>query len=441
MGYLRRVPASLRNASTPGRRDGWRLRLIVCTVKAGRGAPPEARDGAVPLAPSTAEEAVNLGLSLYKKKKVTEALAAFDGAMALGPSSEEAQAALFNKACCHATRGEGRAAQVALRDALGKHGLPFSTILSDPDLAPFRALPEFRALQEEARKGGADIGDSFRRDLKLISEVQAPFRGVRKFLYLGGTAAAAIGTLFTGPQLVRALAGGEGAPPLVQTAFNMVVNVGGAAALVALFRWDQRQEEAQMARVSRDETLSRLPLRLGAGGRVAELAQLRGSSRPIILAGRRESVEAALKAAERWRKELLDRGALLVPLVWRNAEPAAPAASRQRKGFGAAALPPTPAAGNIAGDLDDFEARAKEVAGRALTSLERRSKAEAVSPGEWELWVREQQEAQGLAPGEDVYIVLRLDGRIRASGRGMPNWAELTKDLPVLENILSKLER
>lgn len=32
-------------------------------------------------------------------------------------------------------------------------------------------------------------------------------------------------------------------------------------------------------------------------------------------------------------------------------------------------------------------------------------------------WVREQQESEGVTPGEDVYIVLRLDGRVRKSGR------------------------
>jgi len=36
-----------------------------------------------------------------------------------------------------------------LKEALAKYDLRFSVILSDPDLAPFRALPEFRELQEE----------------------------------------------------------------------------------------------------------------------------------------------------------------------------------------------------------------------------------------------------------------------------------------------------
>ena len=50
--------------------------------------------------------------------------------------------------------------------------------------------------------------------------------------------------------------------------------------LLALFLWEQRQEEEQLARVSRDETLSRLPLRLQSG-KVVELVQMRGTTRPV----------------------------------------------------------------------------------------------------------------------------------------------------------------
>ena len=32
-------------------------------------------------------------------------------------------------------------------------------------------------------------------------------------------------------------------------------------------------------------------------------------------------------------------------------------------------------------------------------------------------WVNEQQASEGVTPGEDVYVVLRLDGRVRKSGR------------------------
>lgn len=82
----------------------------------------------------------------------------------------------------------------------------------------------------QALRGGEDIGSGFRRDLKLISEVQAPFRGVRRFFYVALTAAAGISTFFTIPRLVLAVRGGDGAPDLLETAGNAAINIGGKLA-------------------------------------------------------------------------------------------------------------------------------------------------------------------------------------------------------------------
>ncbi|KAL3827841.1 hypothetical protein ACJIZ3_016643 [Penstemon smallii] len=177
-------------------------------------------------APPTAESCVNLGLSLFARGRVKDALAQFETALSLDPNPVESQAALYNKACCHAYRGEGKKAADALRTALKEYGLKFGTILNDPDLASFRAMPEFKELQEEARLGGEDIGYSFRRDLKLISEVQAPFRGVRRFFYVAFTAAAGISLFLTIPRLFLAIKGGENAPNLLETSGNAAINIG-----------------------------------------------------------------------------------------------------------------------------------------------------------------------------------------------------------------------
>lgn len=79
----------------------------------------------------------------------------------------------------------------------------------------------------QAKLGGEDIGYSFRRDLKLISEVQAPFRGVRRFFYVAFSAAAGISLLFTIPRLFHAIRGGDDAPDLWETAGNAAINIGG----------------------------------------------------------------------------------------------------------------------------------------------------------------------------------------------------------------------
>lgn len=350
----------------------------------------------------------------------------------MNPNPIEAQAALYNKACCHAYRGEGKKAADCLRTALREYNLKFGTILNDPDLASFRALPEFKELQEEARLGGEDIGYSFRRDLKLISEVQAPFRGIRRFFYVAFSAAAGISTFFTVPRLFRAIQGGEGAPDLLETAGNVAVNIGGIVVLVALFLWDNKKEEEQISQITRNETLSRLPVRLSTN-RIVELVQLRDTARPVILAGKKETVSLAMRTAERFRTELLKRGVLLVPIIWGDGK----GPQLEKKGFGIAERAPAtlPSIG------DDFENRAQSVTAKSRLKAEVRFKAEAVSPAEWERWIKDQQKSEGVTPGEDVYIILRLDGRIRRSGKGMPDWSQILKELPEMEAFLSKLER
>lgn len=312
------------------------------------------------------------------------------------------------------------------------YNLKFGTILNDPDLASFRASPEFKELQEEARLGGEDIGSSFRRDLKLISEVQAPFRGVRRFFYLAFTAAAGISFLFTIPRLFRAIKGGDGAPDLLETAENAAINIGGIIVLVALFFWDNKKEEEQLAQISRDETLSRLPLRLSTN-RVVELVQLRDTVRPVILAGKKDTVSSAIQKAERFRTELLRRGVLLVPVIWGEGQ----STQVEKKGFGVA----TKAATSLPSIGEEFEKRAQSITAKSKLKAEIRFRAEVVSPAEWERWIRDQQKSEAVTPGEDVYIILRLDGRVRRSGKGMPDWQQIIKELPPMEALLSKLER
>ncbi|PKA52718.1 hypothetical protein AXF42_Ash001699 [Apostasia shenzhenica] len=384
-----------------------------------------------PSSSETAESCVKLGLSLFSKGRVNDALMQFENALSLDPNPKEAQAALYNKACCHAYRGERKKAGECLRTALRDYNLKFSTILNDPDLASFRALPEFKELQEEARIGGEDIGYGFRRDLKLISEVQAPFRGVRRFFYVALSAAAGISLFFTVPRLIHAINGGGGASDLWETASNAAINVGGIIVLGGLFFWDNRKEEDQLAQISRDETLSRLPLRLSTN-RIVELVQLRDTARPVILAGDKDTVARAMQKAEQFRTELVKRGVLLIPVIWGiyNKDPV------ERKGFG----PPSKAATALP-SIGDFEKRAQSITAKSRLKAEMRFKAEIISPDEWERWIRDQQKSEGLNPGDAVYIILRLDGRIRRSGKGMPDWLQIVKELPPLEAFLSKLER
>ncbi|KAF2591531.1 hypothetical protein F2Q70_00037918 [Brassica cretica] len=353
-----------------------------------------------------AESCVNTGLDLFKRGRVKDALVQFETALTLDPNPIESQAAYYNKACCHAYRGEGNKAADCLRVALRDYNLKFATILNDPDLASFRALPEFKQLQEEV--------------------LHSP-----SFSYPKEEPAAGISTLFTIPRLIQAVRGGDGAPDLLG---NAAINIGGIVVLLALFIWENKKEEEQMVQITRDETLSRLPLRLSTN-RVVELVQLRDTVRPVILAGKKETVALAMQKADRFRTELLRRGVLLVPVVW--GERKTPEVEKKR-GFGASSKT---AATSLPSIGEDFDTRTQSVVAQSKLKSEIRFKSEVVSPGEWERWIRDQQIAEGVVPGEDVYIILRLDGRVRRSGKGMPDWAEISKELPPMNDVLSKLER
>ena len=82
-------------------------------------------------------------------------------ALELKPSNEERKAALYNAACCYASRDQSEDAVDALREAL-ECGLRYSTILADADLATLRGTPEFAVLKAEVVEGGdADGGGSW----------------------------------------------------------------------------------------------------------------------------------------------------------------------------------------------------------------------------------------------------------------------------------------
>ncbi|KAF7035478.1 hypothetical protein CFC21_046352 [Triticum aestivum] len=392
------------------RRCRRRSSVVLSNASSSPPSPPPSPEKEVEAAP-TAESCVNLGLEFFSKGRVRDALEQFDNALELNPNPTEAQAAFYNKACCHAYREESKKAAECLRIALRDYNLKFGTVLNDPDMAPFRASPEFKELQEEALRGGEDIGSGFRRDLKLISEVQAPFRGVRRFFYVAFIAAAGISTFFTIPRLIFALQGGDGAPDFLETAGNAAINIGGIVVLVALFFWENKKEEEQITNISRNETLSRLP---------------------VILAGSKASVTQAMQRAERYRTDLLKRGVLLIPVIFG----ASLKVQGKPKGFGT-----TRSAASAPSIGGDFEKRTESIAAKSRLRAEVRFKADIVSPEQWESWIRDQQESEGVTPGEDVYIILRLDGRVRRSGRGMPNWNDILKELPRLEDLLSKLER
>eukprot|EP00879_Flechtneria_rotunda_P032067 GHRR01035218.1.p1 GENE.GHRR01035218.1~~GHRR01035218.1.p1 ORF type:complete len:124 (+),score=30.38 GHRR01035218.1:194-565(+) len=63
-----------------------------------------------------------------------------------------------------------------------------------------------------------------------------------------------------------------------------------------------------------------------------------------------------------------------------------------------------------------------------------RWRAAALNPDAWKQWFSDQLAlAPNASPDRGLYVGLRLDGRVRASGMGQPPWARFAVELAPLE--------
>eukprot|EP00958_Prasinococcus_capsulatus_P010327 scaffold1006_cov408-Prasinococcus_capsulatus_cf.AAC.20 len=217
-------------------------------------------------------------------------------------------------------------------------------------MAPLRATAAFSKLRDEVNRGELAEG-GFKRDIELISEARTPFRLLRLFIIGGLDAAALIALIITVPRFISILTQGpgDGDASLLETTKNLVIDLGGVVGLTWLFRWEQRQQQKIVDAVTREETLSRLPVKIAGerGKTIVEVSSLRSSSRPLIIAGPKSKVEEAMKGAERQRTKLLERGIIMIPIPFDQPAEDAPA----QKGFGKGAPSETEVAAEVADEM------------------------------------------------------------------------------------------
>ena len=375
--------------------------------------------------PPSAAAAVEAGLAAFAAGAPADALASFEAAAALAsPGTDEARAAAYNSACALTALGRYADAAAAVVTAVNEHGLKLDVAARDPDLKRLRERREWLDALEVA-KGGVTT----KSVVAARAEARAPFRLARLFLSGGIGAGAAVGLLIILARLAAALKGGEGAPNVTETARNALINTAAVAALATLFLRDWKAAARDRAASEREEALARLTVAL-ADGRVVPLAKLRGNARPVLVSGPRASLARTLTDAEPYRLDLEARGVRIVPVETGAADPdgalrALKAELRAGeltadrgggKGFGAqpSAPPPSP------------------------TAAERGWKLSPSSPAEWRAWLDETAADAGIG-GASFYVQVQLDGRVRASGVGAPNWALLARDLPPLDSLQTKL--
>ncbi|GLC37803.1 hypothetical protein PLESTB_001478300 [Pleodorina starrii] len=240
--------------------------------------------------------------------------------------------------------------------------------------------------------------------VQMRAEAEAPFRSLRLVFCGFSVVSAGLGFLISIPQLIGALGGAPSALPLEQVQQNLAIDAGAVALFAYLFNLDWQAREKQLARLQREETLGALPIRL-ASGKVLRLTELRGSARVVLAAGSRTQVAAALAAAEPFREELVKRGVLVVPLPIFEEDAAAAAAASGPT----AELPP-------------------------LAPADQRWRAEPKRLDEWRSWFQQQLKFSAKAkPENGLFVGLRLDGRVRSSGSGVPPWRRYALELAPLE--------
>jgi len=229
---------------------------------------------------------------------------------------------------------------------------------------------------------------------KLRSEAQAPFRTARTFLFGGLAAAAGLGTFFAVARLAASVLGAPSAIPLPVALKDLGIDLGALAVCALVLKRDNEAKNKQLQRISREETLGRLQVEL-SNGRLVRLEQLRQFARPVIVAGTAEEVQQYMAAAEGSRAALLERGVIAVPVALDNVTP----------------------------DLPELEEDAK------------RWRAAPVRLDAWKSWLSAQMADAKVSAGSAVYLSLRMDGRVRGSGKGCPPWERMAVQLPKTEGM------
>ena len=242
-------------------------------------------------------------------------------------------------------------------------------------------------------------------EASLRAEAEAPFRSFRIVIFGFGGVSAVLATLFSIPTVIGALAGAPNAKPVMDALQDILINVTALGVCGYLLRGDLQAREKQMARLLREDQLGMCQVEL-SNSKVLRLGQLRGSVRPVIIAGSSEQVASALNAAEKYRQALMERGVLVVGIP-------------------------------MYGDSREDEKSNNPIP--ELTVDDLRWRAKPIRVQEWKSWFDEQAAASGKSSDQGLYVGLRLDGRVRASGRGCPPWDIFAAQLPPTDGFFGGL--
>lgn len=249
---------------------------------------------------------------------------------------------------------------------------------------------------------------------KIRSEVLSPFRTVRMFFYLAFIASGGLGGLIALSRLIAALRNAPNADLAPEIVKGLGIDLAAVALFAFLYTRELKAQNVQLAKLSREETLANLKLKVN-GKEVVPISDLRGFARLIIVAGPAAFIEEAFRISDPFTNDLLNRGVRVVYFATDGLVPNLQALN---------------ADSNSNDEKDDEQLR-------SISSRKRLWQLTPIYTSEWSKWLNEQKSMANVAEKQPVYISLRLDGRVRGSGVGYPPWNAFVAQLPPLKGIWS----
>lgn len=131
------------------------------------------------------------------------------------------------------------------------------------------------------------------------------------FFYLAFIASGGLGGLIATTQLIAALANparAVGVPDIVK---GLGIDIGAVSIFAFLYWRENKAKNAQVARLTREENLANLKLRVDKK-KIISVNTLRGIARLVICAGPASFIAEAFKLSEPFTERLLERGVLVV---------------------------------------------------------------------------------------------------------------------------------
>ena len=252
---------------------------------------------------------------------------------------------------------------------------------------------------QRVQRSQGSLRTKYALNTKLRGEATAPFRTVRLFGFGALMASAGLGLAINSIQLLAGISGAKGPSfDLGGALQSEAIDLGALVLLGFLLRNDLQAREKQLARLAREDNLAALPLRL-SNNKSLQVGDLRGFHRLVIIAGPPAQVATSIAEADALREELERRSVFIVGLP----------TSDDTDG-----LVPLP--------------QSKE---------DLRWRASVPLPGldAWRSFISDQARLAGADVSESgCYISLRIDGRVRGSGRGMVPWDNMLV-LPVNDGL------